>query len=102
MQVYTTTAVSSTPPADFEAVGGRGIGCTVNGAHVLIGNPEWLTDKGVDVMDVSVICPENMSAELLVVGEVLAQFKVFSELISHARQMCAHLPHCYHSRHTCV
>ncbi len=44
------------PVMDIKTVGGRGLSCTVNGASVVIGNLDWISESGIHTGLVSVRC----------------------------------------------
>jgi len=49
------------PPEEFKAEPGKGLGCTVDGSRVLIGNRAWLVDNDIDDLPEEM---ESFAAEL--------------------------------------
>jgi P-type Cu+ transporter len=57
-KIYSSGVVASAP-VDFVATAGRGIACSIDGMDVRVGNSEFMTESGVDVLPVRgwSLCP---------------------------------------------
>ena len=81
--------IALTPPADLEAVPGKGVAASIDGRHYRLGSVAYVREQGVDVPDALVAPLQQQGKTLVVLADevrVLAVIAVADELRSSSRE----------------